>query len=824
MSEMAATSPDDNDKRIQVLADRLKEAVIYWSGGKLLPFSEILHILQPEGYPQMLENIISGYLSRHSNTRQKVAISKCFGSKGIRIFAGLLLADSLPLLVDFFEADLGDDAVLNHLLQHNNGVRETIKDEGNKIKRHQIIEWLRCINVPVLAESEDEKQYHSTTALPFLSKQDLDGSRQGKNGILSEVVIPTEYAGLSDSVNDCPPDFRPTWTSSSLLDQDHIHVVRITLIRKKLDINKASERELECLRLCRKEGQVGLARLHLAYKFNKKRYFLFPKYSETLKEYMTRDEDIWDERHLCFAMADIFHGLEHIHQIGMKDGDNGFIGCHNDLKPDNIMFYADDSDRPRLVLIDFGLMTLRMAEEGSEDVAHELGNVYLPPEAYCASYRKSSGPKRDIWSSGCILAEALVHAVEKETSSVADFKAQRRRDGQDEDAYFFSKSSRDATCRLRPAVEQRFQEISTSSPHWNHVDEVLQLLRKILNAAQPSKRPRAEAIGNELKRIANLPRYESLPATNHAEASSSASTAIQADTDRSTVQDDSSCMVQQSSNLCSSKRAAEATEVRTVVKAVAHLMEASQVTSFKQLSYWLRADHLRLASDQGRAKSLWSYQIQQLASSHDSRTVVLASNSHQNADVASCILAHVVNDVLSSNPFRRLVLYRSSNAGTGGILPIGLDIRRQLRAYDSSESLSEHPVDEERPDDQSDHSAIYQTVAALASNMHFVIMLDLCGNDVGRYWERTVECIQSILSAFRPYGNSISGRTEISGIDGRFNHKLLISTPSVVSGRRLETQLKQYRPTWHFNTRPDRGDDPQGLSEKFWHNKRLTWG
>lgn len=94
--------------------------------------------------------------------------------------------------------------------------------------------------------------------------------------------------------------------------------------------------------------------------------------------------------------------LQRIHRNGSNDLQTRFWGIHGDIKPENILWYKDDTDPNspgKFVICDFGFT--RFHSKASRSKAHpEGGNAkYGAPE---------QGPRSrayDMWSFGCVLLE-----------------------------------------------------------------------------------------------------------------------------------------------------------------------------------------------------------------------------------------------------------------------------------------------------------------------------------------------------------------------------------------------------------------------------------
>ncbi len=111
-----------------------------------------------------------------------------------------------------------------------------------------------------------------------------------------------------------------------------------------------------------------------------------------------------------YASCGLASALDKLHSFSSKVLDISLIGCHHDLKPQNIL--VQDG---QFLLADFGLTTLKEVTEGSKTIWKTGDSRYLAPE--CEDVDNGFQPgevgrKSDIWSFGCVLLELVTYIMQ----------------------------------------------------------------------------------------------------------------------------------------------------------------------------------------------------------------------------------------------------------------------------------------------------------------------------------------------------------------------------------------------------------------------------
>jgi serine/threonine protein kinase len=148
--------------------------------------------------------------------------------------------------------------------------------------------------------------------------------------------------------------------------------------------------------------------------------FLFTYVPMNLAQLFEMDREMPVHR-IYLGMCGIADALAHIHDFSVSDGhvDIARIGYHHDLRPPNILVHGET-----FLLADFGLSQLKRDDQDSKSRLKGGHDDYLGPEAFNQHDLTNGkvGRALDIWSLGCILAEAATFI---ENRSVTTFRELR---------------------------------------------------------------------------------------------------------------------------------------------------------------------------------------------------------------------------------------------------------------------------------------------------------------------------------------------------------------------------------------------------------------
>ncbi|KAF2474368.1 kinase-like protein [Lindgomyces ingoldianus] len=284
------------------------------------------------------------------------------------------------------------------------------------------------------------------------------------------------------------------------LDQSHQKMegaFQNRLVRKELDDAGSHRIELENLAILSHLRHPNILELLASYTYKGKHNLVFPlAEGGTLAELFASDRQTTrfkSNQAFFIALTRLSSAIEHVHNFVERRIDLNLIGCHYDLRPKNILVSRDT-----FLLADFGLSRFKQASESSGALFKEGAGDYRAPE--CEDIDDNLFPKfivrrsSDIWSFGCIMAEAVTYMIlgqdgVEEFRKVRSFKKGQGR------YYLFH-------CGLgepNEAVINWISQLEHKSPR--ECKMLLKLVRNMI-AIDEEKRPRAKEVTAKLRLIA----------------------------------------------------------------------------------------------------------------------------------------------------------------------------------------------------------------------------------------------------------------------------------------------------------------------------------
>jgi serine/threonine protein kinase len=193
---------------------------------------------------------------------------------------------------------------------------------------------------------------------------------------------------------------------------------------------------------------------------------------------------------LIAALAGLSSAIEQLHDFTV-DGTRIF-GCHNWIVPSNILVRGK-----KFPLSDFGFSKLAETPEAVETKFKSATSHHLAPE--CESISEDDftpgvmSRSSDIWSFGCVLAEAMTYMTLGATG-VEEFKFRRKFI-----IHKFTRFTFHIDGRENPAVDRWLSELEKRTPETRWL--LLQLIRDMLSLRLEA-RPTAQEVSKQLYLVA----------------------------------------------------------------------------------------------------------------------------------------------------------------------------------------------------------------------------------------------------------------------------------------------------------------------------------
>ena len=264
-------------------------------------------------------------------------------------------------------------------------------------------------------------------------------------------------------------------------------------IRKQLPKGQDSESEHEIHSQIDLWNHPNILKLYGSYTHEGQLNLILPAMDYRLSDLWVDDDeeaaiDYFPSEAAYFdAMSGLCSAIETLHGYKQRT-----IGCHHDLKPDNILLRMKT-----FILADYGLTTLKQPLENSKTATSRF-DAYLAPECIDTSGRPGQhevGRASDIYSLACIFTELLVFMVWGK-AGVEEFREERVRASTlpiHGTAPFFDFRAR----KISKAVSERLQKIrSTNSERKLLVNLIFEML-----SWEPHRRPKASEVYAEIKEI-----------------------------------------------------------------------------------------------------------------------------------------------------------------------------------------------------------------------------------------------------------------------------------------------------------------------------------
>ncbi|KAA8895937.1 kinase-like domain-containing protein [Sphaerosporella brunnea] len=329
--------------------------------------------------------------------------------------------------------------------------------------------------VPIIRKDRSHRDFeHPETILPFLQCEKLGG---GGFGDVFKVTLHQLHQQLVDLNSE--------WKA--------IVVLKTIRSRKHPSTESEEERILASLRSLQHPNIIVLL---ASFSLGGVHNLLFPLAQGDLEKLL--QGEMPPPPNLCYEHAvlrecyGLSSAIESIHKYFVGDYGMTLIGCHYDLKPQNIL--VKDG---KFILTDFGLSRLKPEEDWSQNEI-PLRGYYFAPERESVvqeGFRmNSAGRSSDIWSFGCILAEVITY-LRHAPKGVEAFRESRKFTRLVKGCPYTTKTFHQGE-KLNPGVEDWLRKLDDNSTS-NGERGALSLIRDLLRV-DPASRPKIDLVADAL--------------------------------------------------------------------------------------------------------------------------------------------------------------------------------------------------------------------------------------------------------------------------------------------------------------------------------------
>ena len=266
-------------------------------------------------------------------------------------------------------------------------------------------------------------------------------------------------------------------------------------LRKKAEY-ELEFRNLSILKLLKHPNIIELLG---SYTYRDKHNFIFPlARGGTLADLFksARHPALQSDDDIILALSGLCSAVRATHNLFSEDGMLSQIGCHHDLKPQNVL--VDDA---RFLLADFGLSRFKDHTEGSATSYKFVGGYYVAPECEDISTSNETestqviGRASDIWSLGCIMMETLVY-MKSGARGVGVFEGERSYRVGQFTYHRFHHGPNEEEPAVAACLTRLQNDASTKSEQ-----QLVQLIKSILQL-DPNARPKAKDVERSMWYIA----------------------------------------------------------------------------------------------------------------------------------------------------------------------------------------------------------------------------------------------------------------------------------------------------------------------------------
>ncbi|KAH0426462.1 protein kinase [Colletotrichum camelliae] len=421
--QLSDSDSDDAEGLWTVIDDKLIQPPPH-DGKKFLPLDDLRKsIARPQvrralrKSPAFSDDEVHEYANHVCDTTQ---VANTQRTTRQRMFATLVLIEHLEALRSFVEEKLHDIHLPFKLQREKHGIKWLLfykATDGELVQFQGSSAWRNS-----KVKSFYDKQW--LVLSPFF---DMKAGKPLFYPLESMVILPF-VEGSEGQPNTAFGGFGTVWRVK-IHHAHHNYDNRSdpAFAIKKLHSNNKEEfdRELLALKKFNRLEHPNLMKLLATYQHHEHRFFVFPWADGNLREFWQSHPTPQRTHNLVVWMADqvcgIASGLQLIQHPPKDDAltvqDFRNFGRHGDLKPENVLWFRDDSqgkdfpDGGLLKIADFGLTRYHHDRSKSDVNARGLG-VSLTYKAPEYDVRSSVSQAYDIWTLGLLLLEFITWYLE----------------------------------------------------------------------------------------------------------------------------------------------------------------------------------------------------------------------------------------------------------------------------------------------------------------------------------------------------------------------------------------------------------------------------
>ncbi|KAK2616004.1 hypothetical protein N8I77_002724 [Diaporthe amygdali] len=511
LNNATSTAHTDLDKTdLRTIKSKLQDgrkqsvALVEDYGDQFLPRNLIEDILtEPTIQSLLLEK----------DTTSRIRLNTIIGDKErIKIFTILVLMKRTKHLRRIIRRGFWDDD-LPLSKRSLESIFPTLQDNSSFVDRFIIHQSSVAVpawdfTTPDMEEKDYPLRFHN---MPFLKKQKLSN---GGQGLIWKVEIH-------------PAHFIGTRTGSNRWERFHRGP---EFAVKEFSKEEEFKQELSALKCFHqpKTKHKHLIRVLAAYSQGRSHFLILPLAEGNLVEFLNQDsplskDPIWLLRQ-CYGLTG---GLRRIHKcktpevVPSSHGRKFLRGRHGDIKPPNILWFADDSTgENRLVLSDFTLMRFHAQGSETDTLVDRVGRTrtYRAPELdFFPSSDSRVSQKYDVWSLGCVFLELISchlvgykatrgdekHFDDESGRGYETFSTTRVvEDFAYEDKYFIHKRG-ERTAEVKQSVKDWFSYLRRLKHCSAALSDFLDLIQNHMLVINPDARWGSKKVLRRLKEIQN---------------------------------------------------------------------------------------------------------------------------------------------------------------------------------------------------------------------------------------------------------------------------------------------------------------------------------